>query len=116
MTLLGLSSSQNGLCLGCHRPTKMTLLGLSSSLDKNSAWAVIVLDKNDSAWLSSSLDKNDSAWVVTKNDSALVAIVHGQKGLCLGCHRPWTKMTLLGLSSSLDKNDSAWVVIVPGQK
>ena len=73
----------------------MTLLGLSSSLDKN--------------------------------DSALVAIVHGQKGLCLGCHRPWTKMTLLGLSSSpkmtlrglsssMDKNDSAWVVIVPGQK
>ena len=60
----------------------MTLLGLSSSLDKNdSAWAVIVLDKNDSAchrpWtkmtllgLSSPLDKNDFAWVV---------IVPGQK-------------------------------------
>ena len=57
--------------------------------------------------LSSSLDKNDSAWLV---------IVPGQKGLCLGSHRPWTKMTLRGLSSSMDKNDSAWVVIVPGQK
>ena len=79
----------------------MTLLGLSSSLDKNDR-----LDKN-SGGLSSSMDKNDSAWVV---------IVPGQKGLCLGCHRPWTKMTLLGLSSSMDKNDSAWVVVVPGQK
>ena len=59
MTLLGLSSSLDKNGLGCHRPwTKMTLL----------------------------------------------------------CHRPWTKMTLLGLSSSMDKNDSAWVVIVPGQK
>ena len=82
----------------------MTLLGLSSSLDKNdSAWVVIVL--LDRPW------KKDSAWVV---------IVPGQKwtqkGLCLGCHRPWTKMTLLGLSSSMDKNDSAWVVVVPGQK
>ena len=42
----------------------MTLLGLSSSLDKNdSAWVVIVPGQKG-------LDKNDSAWVV---------IVHGQK-------------------------------------
>ena len=59
----------------------MTLLGLSSSLDKNdSAWVVIV--KKDCLgchrpWtkmtllgLSSSMDKNDSAWVV---------VVPGQK-------------------------------------
>ena len=45
----------------------MTLLGLSSSLDKN-----------DSAWVVTSLDKNDSAWVV---------IVPGEKGLCLGCQQ-----------------------------
>ena len=50
----------------------MTLLGLSSSLDKNdSAWVVIVpWTKMTLLGLSSSLDKNDSAWVV---------IVHGQK-------------------------------------
>ena len=44
----------------------MTLLGLSSSLDKNdSAWVVIVPgQKLTLLGLSSSLDKNDSAWVV----------------------------------------------------
>ena len=47
----------------------MTLLGLSSSLDKNdSAWVVIVPkmtgQKMTLLGLSSSLDKNDSAWVV----------------------------------------------------
>ena len=55
----------------------MTLLGLSSSLDKNdSAWALLIVPghrpwtKMTLLGLSSSLDKNDSAWVV---------IVHGQK-------------------------------------
>ena len=48
----------------------MTLLGLSSSLDKNdSAW-VVIGTKMTLLGLSSSLDKNDSAWVV---------IVPGQK-------------------------------------
>ena len=48
----------------------MTLLGLSSPLEKNdSAW-VVIGTKMTLLGLSSSLDKNDSAWVV---------IVHGQK-------------------------------------
>ena len=64
----------------------MTLLGLSSSLDKNdSAWVVIVVTLLDKKRLCLGCHR---PW--TK--------------MCLGCHRPWTKMTLLGLSSSLDKN------------
>ena len=51
MTLLGLSSSLDKndrpwtkICLGCHRPwTKMTLLGLSSSMDKNDSAWVVIV-------------------------------------------------------------------------
>ena len=62
MTLLGLSSfldKNDSCCWVVIVPGKMTLLGLSSSLEKMTLLG-----------LSSSLDKNDSAWVV---------IVHGQK-------------------------------------